>query len=354
MSSITGGPGDDAADERAVIEEEALAALAARYRRFADVECHEYSPQYARLARAVAEDETLLRFIAALPDGQPNLFLASVQYVSGAAHIPVGGGELSTFFGAHAEEIEIVMRARRTQTNEVGRCAALLPALPVGGPLALIEVGASAGLCLLMDQFAYEYGAVKLGNADASVILKCVPVGSARIPVPQKMPQIAWRRGLDLSPVDVRDDDDARWLLACVWSDHVERRDRLQTAIELARRDSPVVVQGDLVDDLPALIAEAPMSATLVVFHSAVLPYVATERSDSFTAVLARESERRPIVWISNEGPGAIPLLDALAPDRDQLRFRVGRGWWQDGQVEHELLALAHHHGWDLEWLQKS
>jgi hypothetical protein len=322
-----------------MIEEYQRAALAARYRRFADDECHEYSPRYARLAQSVAEDDTLLRFIAALPDGQPNLFLASVQYVSGAADMPVDGAELSTFVEAHAREIAAVMRARRTQTNEVGRCAALLPALP-GGPLALIEVGASAGLCLLLDQFAYDYGGVRLGHADASVVLKCAPVGSVRIPVPQKMPQIVWRRGVDLLPVHVRNHDDARWLLACVWSDHVERRDRLQAAIELARRDPPVVVQGDFVDDLPRLIDEAPISATLVILHSAVLPYVTMERTAAFTAVLARGSEKRPIVWISNEGPGAIPSLDALAPERDHLRFRVGRGWWKDGRVEHELLVV--------------
>jgi hypothetical protein len=335
-----------------MIEEDALAALAAKYQRFADVECHEYSPHYARLARSVAEDETLLRFIAALPDGQPNLFLASVQYVSGAAHMPVGGEELSTFVGAHTEEIEVVMRARRTQTNEVGRCAALLPALPKVAPLALIEVGASAGLCLCMDQFAYEYGGVRLGPADASVVVRCMPLGAVPIPLPPEMPQIVWRRGLDLFPIDVRDDDEARWLLACVWSDHVERKKRLRAAIERARRNPPTVLAGDLMDDLPRLIDEAPTAATLVIFHSAVFPYVAEDRREAFTAVLARESRKRSIVWISNEGPGAIPSLDALAPERDHLRFRVGRGWWEAGQVEQEQRALAHPHGWDLEWLR--
>jgi hypothetical protein len=336
-----------------VIEEETRASLATTYRRFAEVECHDYSPQYARLARSIAADEGLLRFIAALPDGQPNLFLASVQYVSGAAEdMPVDGAQLSEFVGEHGEEIAVLMRSRRTQTNEVGRCAALLPALPTGTPLAMIEVGASAGLCLLMDQFAYDYGGVRLGSPDASVAVTCMPVGSVPIPLPPEMPQIVWRRGLDLSPVDVRDDDDARWLLACVWSDHVGRRGRLQAAIELSRRDPPVVVRGDLVDDLPRLIDEAPEAATLVILHSAVLPYVAKDCRDRFTAVLARESKKRPIVWLSNEGPGIIPSLDALAPARDQLRFRVGRGWWDDGQVDQELLALAHYHGWDLEWLR--
>ena len=44
------------------------------------------------------------------------------------------------------------MRARRTQTNEPARCAVLLPALAqLPEPLALVDVGASAGLTMLFD-----------------------------------------------------------------------------------------------------------------------------------------------------------------------------------------------------------
>lgn len=325
-------------------------SLKARYRRFADLECHDYAPHYARLARFVAGDDDLLDFIVAMPDGQPNLFLASVQYISGPAEMPVDGRELKAFVEEHAREVSHLMRSRRTQTNEVGRCAALLPALPTGIPLAMIEVGASAGLCLLMDRFRYDYGGTALGSPTASVAISCTPVGSAPVPVPSEMPRIVWRTGLDLSPIDLRDDDAVKWLLACVWPDHVERRERLQAAIELARREPPAVVQGDLVKDLPRLIAGAP-DALLVVFHSAVMPYIPTEQRQGFLAVLAEESEKRPIVWVANEGPGVIRELDALAPQRDQLRFRIGRTQWWKGRGESRLLALAHYHGWDLEWL---
>jgi hypothetical protein len=240
------------------------------------------------------------------------------------------------------------MRSRRTQTNEVGRCAAILPALPPG-PLALVEVGASAGLCLLLDRFHYTIGAASLGDASSSVRVRCAATGP--VPVPHALPHVAWRRGLDLSPIDVHDDDAVRWLLACVWSDQPERRRRLEGAIELARAAPPPVDAGDLVDDLPALLDQVPRDTRLVVFHSAVLTYVTAERRQAFADVLARASRRREIVWISNEAPGNVREIAALAPAQPTLRFLVGRTRFTGGRREDELLALAHPHGGELTWL---
>ena len=54
------------------------------------------------------------------------------------------------------------MLSRATQTNEPARCAVLLPVLArLPQPLALLEVGASAGLCLLPDHYGYDYGAAE-------------------------------------------------------------------------------------------------------------------------------------------------------------------------------------------------
>jgi hypothetical protein len=283
-----------------------------------------------------------------MPVTQPNLFLACVQFVTGFDGMPTTGPELRDVVKRRERELAGVMRSRRTQTNEVGRCAAILPALPPG-PLALVEVGASAGLCLLLDRFHYAIGATSLGDASSPVRVQCAATG--RVPVPHALPQIAWRRGLDLNPIDVYDDDAVRWLLACVWSDQPERRRRLEGAIELARAAPPPVTAGDLVDDLPALLDEAPRDARLVVFHSAVLTYVSPERRRAFADVLAHASRGREIVWISNEAPGNVPEIATLAPAPDTLRFLVGRTRFTDGRREDELLALAHPHGGELRWL---
>src|SRR5262245_47606467 len=199
-----------------------------RYREFAETECKGYSDRYYRLALSVSVDDEVAAFIAGMDEAQPNLFLASIQLLTGPADMPATGSELRAFVRRRGDDVRAVMRARRTQTNEVGRCAVLLPALPPG-PLALVEVGASAGLCLLFERYAYEFGSMRLGAASSGVRLRCATTGP--VPLPPTVPRIVWRRGLDLRPVDVHDDDAVRWLLACVWPEHHERRQRLEGAI---------------------------------------------------------------------------------------------------------------------------
>ena len=319
-----------------------------RYRRFAERECRGYSNVYDRLALAVSDDDAVASFIAEMPVTQPNLFFAAVQFLTGPEQMPTTGAELRIFVKRRGVEVGEVMRSHRTQTNEVGRCAVLLTALPPG-LLALVEVGASAGLCLLLDRFHYQLGPTRLGPASSPAHLQCAVAGPA--PIPSALPQVVWRRGLDASPIDVRDDDAIRWLLACVWSDHPERRRRLEGAIALARTDPPIVSAGDLVDDLPAVLAEAPDDAQLVVFHSAVLSYVGDDRRQAFADILADVSRRRDVVWLSNEGPGVIREVTALAPSLSELRFLLGRTRFTNGRRQDELLALAHPHGADLTWL---
>lgn len=259
--------------------------IAERYWRFAD-DAAGTSPLYASLARAVADDDLTCESIATLPDRchQPNLFFAAVRYVTGS--VPADGSDLAARVSVHWDEISSTMRTRYTQTNEANRCAALLLGLhDLPQPLALIEVGASAGLCLQLDRYTYEYKGADLATLGSGpCLLTCELQPGAR--PPERIPEITWRAGLDQHPLDVTDDSDVRWLRSLVWPDMTGRLERLDSAIAVAKADPHRIVRGDLVRDLPALLDEVPAGVTPVVMHSAVLAYVDKDTAREFRNVV--------------------------------------------------------------------
>ncbi|WP_433219497.1 DUF2332 domain-containing protein [Dactylosporangium sp. CS-047395] len=306
---------------------------AEQYRFFATVMARGSSPLYEELALGVAADPEMLALLDGLPPAkrQPNLLLAAARLVGG---VPSSYGQLrETVFGRR-DEVVAAMLARRTQTNEPGRCAGLYPALAsLPQPLALLEVGASAGLLLLVERYGYEYtgtdrvthggagdGAPLLrsrvdgpapdvthgGAGDGAPLLRCRVDGPAPDVTPGAV-QVAWRAGIDLNPLDVTDDEDAEWLRTLVWPEQQERRARLDAAIELARRDPPRVVAGDLNDRLDALAAEAPADATLVVLHTAVLDYVPEPGRGAFVEKVRGLRGH----WLSQEGADVFPHIAA-------------------------------------------
>jgi hypothetical protein len=213
------------------VTDEELTRIARGYRTFVD-EAVGSSPLYGRLAADVTGDGDILRFLAELPVGkrQPNLLFAAVQYLHGA---PEDGRELHRLVVEDGERLRMTMTARATQTNEPARCAALLPVLArLDGPLALIEVGASAGLCLYPDRYSYEYDGRPVG-ARSPVHLRCTTTGD--LPLPARLPDVAARIGIDLNPLDAADPDDRAWLRALVWPgpNAADRLQRLDAAAEI-------------------------------------------------------------------------------------------------------------------------
>jgi hypothetical protein len=232
--------------------------------------------------------------------------------------------------------------ARQTQTNEVGRCALLLPLLArLPGPLALVEVGASAGLCLLPDRYAYDYGGTIVGDPASRLRLACQPRGP--VPIPAALPQVVWCRGIDLDPIDLEDPDAVRWLECCIWPDQPQRLARLRAAVRIARADPPEVVRGDLLEQVGPVVAQAPAEATVVVFHAAVLVYLPQQGRRRFAELMAE----LPVVWISAEEPGVIPPLEAQL---DRARAPSGAVFLL-GQGPQQLVGLADPHGAWLQWL---
>ncbi len=312
------------------------ATTADNYRTFA-AEARGKSPRYEELALAVAADPAILGFLGTLPahKRQPNLLFAAARLLCGE---PPDQAGLRALVRRRGGELSAVLLIRRTQTNEPARCATLLPALAaLPGPLALIEVGASAGLTLLADKYSYDYDGHRVPGADPlAPVLECRPVGP--VPLPDRVPEVAWRVGLDLNPLDVTSEDDVRWLHCLVWPDEAGRAERLSAAVETARRDPPAIYRGDLLTDLPDLVAKAPRDATVVVFHTAVLAYVRRPDRVEF----ARTVRELGVTWLSNESPGVLP--DARADGRQGPDFLLVR----DGT---DPIAVTDAHGTRVEWL---
>jgi Uncharacterized protein conserved in bacteria (DUF2332) len=274
------------------------------------VEAHGRSPLYERWALEIAGDESTLEFLSAFPRAQqqPNLLFAAVRFLCG---MPRDWNHFRTSLLVNHRTIREVMMRRRAQTNEPARCATLLPLLALlPQPLALLEIGASAGLCLLPDLYAYEYNDMvhispTAGAGVASPTFSCMT--NAHIPLPVRNLDVVWRRGLDLEPLRVHDRNDVAWLEALVWPGEQDRGDRLRQALDVARRNPPSVTRGDMRFDLTSVAAVAPPEATLVIFHTAVLAYAAAreERTD-----LAKAIARIRAIWISNEVPAFSPCDD--------------------------------------------
>lgn len=322
--------------------------IAAWYRWFAEYEARGSSPQYERLAAAVAESTALLEWLSLLPGAkrQPNLLFASVRFLGGPTDSVDG---FVDFVRSHSDQLAATMNARSTQTNEVARCGAFLPLLSAfAGEVALIEVGASAGLCLFPDRYAYDFDGTVLG--DSALVISVDTAGT--ITPPQRLPRVSWRAGLDLNPLNVADDGDLAWLRACIWPEHDERRRRFDLAATIVADDPPALTRGDLLIDTLALVDAAPDASVKVVFHSAVLAYVDDDGRREFTATMHElVNDRHDVVWLSNEGVSVVAGIEASDESDNEApagaRFHLGR----NGS---ELLALTDPHGRWLRWTAPS
>ncbi|MET7332712.1 DUF2332 domain-containing protein [Nonomuraea sp. NPDC005650] len=315
--------------------------IAEEYRRFASREARGASPLYEELASGVAGDRDLIALLYGLPPAkrQPNLLFAAARYVAGT---PADYQGFRRTVLDHRDAVVATMLSRRTQTNEPARCAALYPLLAsLPQPLALLEAGASAGLCLLPDRYGYDYDGRLAGAVDSPLRLRCRTEGGSRFAEPGAV-SVAWRAGIDLNPLDVNDPDDVRWLRTLVWPEQHDRLRRLDTAIDLARPDPPRVVRGDLNARLAEVAAEAPADATLVVYHTAVLYYVPDAGRAAFVAQVGRLGGH----WISQEDPGVLPSVDARLGERppaDVVTYALAL----DGRP---VAFSAMHGGW-VRWL---
>ncbi len=355
------------------VREAAAGATAERlsqaWRDFAETECGSYSPLYAAICHSVAGDPELLALVAAAPPSgqQPNVLLAAVHYLilSGVAH-PLADvyagradpGRAPALFRelclSRRYDVVRMLASRHTQTNEPGRAALLAIGLataaePAGEPVGLLDAGCSAGLNLLIDRYRFDYGrAGSVGPAESPVTISCELRGTA--PVPPRLPTVAARLGIDRSPLDVTQADDARWLLACVWPD-TGRLARTAAAIELARQHRPSILRGDIVADLDAALDTFDPCWPIIVLTTSACGYLTVRQRHAFLAVLERRARRQPLAWLSVDKPGVIDLIPA-APVTSQAGAAsvMGLVTFDTGTAVGRSLGLCHAHGAWLEW----
>jgi hypothetical protein len=242
----------------------------------------------------------------------------------------------------HGGFLERFVAEQEVQTNEVGRCFALLPAFlelarAEGRRLDLLELGPSAGLNLVFDRYRYRYRNGSWGAPDAPVLLS----GEERRPVPGRLlsqeVDIGRRRGVDLHPVDVTSDEGVRLLSAFVWADQWGRLERLRHAIEIARADPPELIRGDYVELLPQLLAGRDPDVLTVVFQTASTQYLPRERYRELRDSLRAASREAPVGWISTQ-----------RHDEEEGRFQ---GYALESAVWPRSAHIALYMGYHGEWL---
>jgi hypothetical protein len=275
------------------------------------------------------------------------LVLAGRDPALAAAYPPHAGADdalWSAVAGAletHAGEI-LARLEGPPQTNEIKRTAALAPGFltvadRTGLPLAVSEIGASAGLNLNWDRFAYRFG--DAGWGDPASPVRVAPDWRGPAP-PLPAAAVAERAGCDRAPVDLADPDARLRLLSFVWADQAERLDRTRAAIGLALAAGTRPERADAADWLARRLAAPRAGLAHVVYHSIVWQYLPPDTQARCRALIeaagTRATAGAPLAWLrfegDGDGPGAVVTL-TLWPG-----------------AETRLLARADYHGGWVDW----
>jgi hypothetical protein len=369
VHSTPSGPGDFAGsgDLRQV-----KADLPTRFRAHAQVmQRHGRSPLSVALMQGAADDLEAGGIVAALytgvplPAGQaPALrLLAALHrkvlsgeapdlarfYPSAGGNEPPGGAwpVAEATLRTHAAEFAVVLR-RGVQTNEPGRAAVLFGVLlwiaeRYRRPVRLLEIGASAGLNLLAEDYAYRSNGALLGDRHSALVFEGPWVGTP-VDDPADSEQhltLLERRGCDIAPIDATSADGQLALLSYIWPDEPKRLARMRAALLVAAEHPPVV------EDAPAgawlrTVLDDPQRATVqLIWQSVFAQYLSSGDRDDLTAIVhaagARATPDVPLVWARME-----PSTD---PDEG---FGVTVVCWPGG--EETLLARSGDHGPPVRW----
>ncbi|MFD1851288.1 DUF2332 domain-containing protein [Oceanobacillus bengalensis] len=269
--------------------------LSEKFINFAIKECKGSSQLYEYLSLKVAEDKEILKLASHAREGQPvpNLLFGAVHYLllKGKTHnlkefypsitkksrsVEESYAYFKDFCELYTDEVIPILKNKLVQTNEVRRCSYLFPTFKyiydiVKKPLALIEIGTSAGLQLLWDKYGYSYETNEIyGDKNSEVHISSQIIGENPPFLHGGIPPVTSRIGIDLNIIDLTNNEDYLWLNALIWPNHNERRDLFKKAARYIRANPLTLIEGDGVKLLPELSKDISREYSICIFHTHV------------------------------------------------------------------------------------
>jgi hypothetical protein len=315
------------------------------------------------LSIKIARDDNLLEICSNARDGQPipNLLFGAVHYLllKGKEHPlkeyypsivnnPKSYKESFEFFKDfcinYRSEIESTLKTRLVQTNEVRRCAYLYPAFctiyeKAKKPLALVEIGTSAGLQLLWDKYSYSYGQnVIYGNKDSKLNITAEIKGENTPILHSTPPPVSTRIGLDLNTIDLNDEEEKLWLKSLIWTEHRDRLFMFEKAASYIKESPVSLVDGDGISLLSKYVENIPEDNVICIFHTHVANQIPLEMKKHLLQTVETIGKKRDVFHIYNNVQDRFLHLD----------------YYLDGIESQNTIAETDGHGKWFEWFLKS
>ncbi|WP_420488330.1 DUF2332 domain-containing protein [Gottfriedia acidiceleris] len=336
--------------------------LKERFTQFAKNECEKSSRLYEYLSLEIAEDEEIHELCTFVQDGQPipNLLLGSIHYLlmNGKNHplkefypslvktpkkLEDSYPYFQDFCKKFRNEIIQLLQTKIVQTNEVRRCAYLYPCFSyiyqkVNKPISLIEIGTSAGLQLLFDQYKYSYSSSETiyGNIKSNVLIdsKVIVKGPTILPLLDEVPPVVDRYGIDLHVNDLSNEEDFLWLKALIWPEHFERRELFEKAAICMKENEINLIEADAIKILPEVVNELSNDSILCIFHTHVANQIPVDGKQSLLKTIEVISENRDVFHLYNNIWDRMLHLD----------------YYIDGVKHEEVIGETEGHGKWFEW----
>jgi hypothetical protein len=238
------------------------------------------------------------------------------------------------------------LTTRRVQTNDTSRAVSWLwPAFLAGchgmhRPLALMDLGAGAGLNLIADRLPPIWSDLATGQP---------------LPCATDLHTVA-RIGFDVRPLSVQRDDDVLWMRACIWPGETERLDRFEAAVQAlraaAKAPSPPVLERLTASLIPkrleSFAANLPKSALVLANQSLLRGYLdpterETFRQEMIDFILRQDAGRA--LWVELELDDARRRLPAVLIAHVRVgaavkSLRLGRSSQHPTQIEVDTASV--------------